>query len=228
MSQSHHALSSPTRPAMLELKKVIPEAMAAEAKIELGGRLLSLLEAFRELRKGGAAECTMAAWGRQEIGRIPQYRQPVWDSKTFAANCIGCHATAVDSKALTYSSPSLDCYTAMVPLIPSTRKIPPCASFAELQRPARVTISVCAQCHAGRHSLSSNLPYANNFLAGTICFVIFRSICLQSRSRSLIQPIGTSYATFGMWLCWARRRLPSHVPPDSQAIHIAAPATGEE
>jgi hypothetical protein len=184
-----HSLE-PDAPRMAELKKLIPEAMAGEVKIELGGRLLSRF--LKPSQSYGKADLLSAEWRPGPGGKKGEFHKtvhPTWDSNTFAANCIGCHTTAVDSKALTFSSPSLDCYTCHGSVDPKHSKDTSLVHLSKKRNdPARVVMSVCAQCHArGGHSQNSNLPYANNFVAGDNLFRDFQ-INLSSESIEKLDP----------------------------------------
>jgi len=95
-----------------------------------------------------------------------------WDTKTFASECAGCHATAVDSRRQSFSLVSLDCFVchgaadeehandSTLMLLAAAREDPP-----------RVVVSICGQCHlrTGK-SKSTGRPYPNNFVAGDNLF----------------------------------------------------------
>lgn len=98
-----------------------------------------------------------------------------WDTTTFAQECAGCHATAVDSRTQAFSAIGIDCYA--------------CHGVVELQHtkaPEEVFLSpkrmdspqliaaTCGQCHirTGR-SKASGLPYANNHVVGDDLFTDF-------------------------------------------------------
>ncbi len=171
-----HAIE-PTSPNLAELKKVVGEPVAAEVKIELGGKLLTRF--LKPAQAYGKADLLSTEWKPavgQKPGEFHKTADPKWDTNAFGANCAGCHATGVDSKAQTFSSPSLDCYTCHGTVDPKHSKD---TSLVHLSRKrndsAKVVTSICAQCHArGGHSRSTSLPFANNFVAGDNLFRDFQ------------------------------------------------------
>lgn len=91
-----------------------------------------------------------------------------WDPEIFARRCAGCHTTAVDPKAHTFSASSLDCYTChgVVPQNHPNDTSLVWFSTKHTRDPKQI-VSICGQCHLrGGKSKSSGLPYANNFVAG--------------------------------------------------------------
>lgn len=105
-------------------------------------------------------------------GRLGNLDGPHWDVDRFAESCAGCHATAVDPKEKSFSSPSLDCYVChgLVPPGHTENRALAYLSRARHDEP-RVVTSICAQCHirSGR-SRSTDRPYASNFVAGDNLF----------------------------------------------------------
>lgn len=91
-----------------------------------------------------------------------------WEKGKFEKQCVGCHATGVDAKTLTYTAIGHDCYTChgVVNLehTDDTSKI----FLSKKQRSDVLAItSTCAQCHLrGAKSRSTGLPYPNNFVPG--------------------------------------------------------------
>ena len=95
-----------------------------------------------------------------------------WQSGTFGKNCAGCHTTGVDHKTHAFSSISLDCFSCHgeADLKHSTDSSLILLA-AKAKTPARVTVSICAQCHIrSGTSRSSGLPYASNFVPGDNLF----------------------------------------------------------
>ncbi|CAN5175643.1 hypothetical protein BH10PLA2_BH10PLA2_05130 [soil metagenome] len=169
--------ADPTSPGLVELKKVIAEAMTAEVKIELGGKLLTRF--MKPAQAYGKAEILSIEWkpaAKEKQGTLHTTTDPKWDPSAFGANCAGCHATGVDSNAQTFSSPSLDCYTCHGTVDPKHSKDTTIVHLSRKRNDsARVIISICAQCHArGGRSKSTHLPFANNFVAGDNLFRDFR------------------------------------------------------
>lgn len=163
--------------SLAALKKSPAKELADEVKLVLGHtnrvRFLKPSSAY------GKLELLSVAWqpphGSKE-GKLLDVEQPHWDAKQFGDACAGCHATGVDAKARTFTSPALDCYVCHGVVDPQHSKD---TSLVHLSRkrndPARVITSICAQCHVrtGR-SRSSGLPYPNNFVAGDNLFRDFQ------------------------------------------------------
>ncbi len=99
-----------------------------------------------------------------------------WDTARFATRCAGCHTTAVDPQAHTFSTSSLDCYTCHG-VVPQNH--PNDVSLvwfsSKHRRDPKQLIAICGQCHLrGGKSKSSGLPYPNNFVAGDDLFHDFQ------------------------------------------------------
>ena len=119
---------------------------------------------------------TGANLSRTGRARLANAKDPHWDGKTFAAECAGCHATAIDPATHAFAAVSLDCFTCHgdAPAEHANDgKLMPLAKKRH-DSPAAVT-SICAQCHVrfGK-SKSSGLPYPNNFVAGDNLFRDFQ------------------------------------------------------
>ena len=99
-----------------------------------------------------------------------------WDSQAFALRCAGCHATAVDPAAHTFSTSSLDCYTCHgVAPENHPNDISLVWFSTKHSRDPKQMVSICGQCHLrGGRSRSSGLPYPNNFVAGDDLFHDFQ------------------------------------------------------
>jgi predicted CXXCH cytochrome family protein len=99
-----------------------------------------------------------------------------WDGETFALRCAGCHTTAVDPKAHTFSTSSLDCYTChgVAPQNHPNDMSLVWFSTKHTRDPKQI-VSICGQCHLREgKSKSSALPYPNNFVAGDDLFHDFQ------------------------------------------------------
>jgi hypothetical protein len=110
-----------------------------------------------------------------------------WDPGAFALRCAGCHTTAVDPKAHTFSASSLDCYTChgVVPQNHPTDTSLVWFSTKHARDPKQI-VSICGQCHLrGGKSKSSGLPYPNNFVAGDDLFHDFQVDLSKAGDASL-------------------------------------------
>lgn len=165
-------------PALTALKQS-PESkqFAEEAKLVLGNenrqRFLKPAEAY------GKLDLLSMEWTPpkgEEKGRLVSTEKPHWNQHKFADNCAGCHATGVDSKARTFSAPSVDCYACHGHVTLDHTKDSSLMWLAKKRKdPARVVTSICAQCHVRTgKSRSTGLPYANNFVAGDNLFRDFQ------------------------------------------------------
>lgn len=99
-----------------------------------------------------------------------------WDKKRFGDRCAGCHTTAVDSAARTFSAYALDCYTCHGDVDLNHGSNTSLIWLSKKRRDdARAVTSICAQCHLrGGRSRSTGLPYPNNFVAGDNLFQDFQ------------------------------------------------------
>ncbi len=117
-----------------------------------------------------------ASRGRGGRWRLSPHEAVHWDTETFARSCAGCHATAVDPEAHTFSAVSLDCFTCHGDAPVEHANEPELMPLAKARNdPPRVVTSICASCHIrfGR-SKSTGLPYPNNFVAGDNLFRDFQ------------------------------------------------------
>jgi len=95
-----------------------------------------------------------------------------WDKERFGNRCAGCHSTAVDSTAKTFTAFGLDCYACHGDVTLEHTKNTSLIWLSKKRRDdARAITSICAQCHLrlGK-SRSTGLPYPNNFIAGDNLF----------------------------------------------------------
>lgn len=113
-----------------------------------------------------------------------------WDAVKFGANCAGCHATGVNAETKAFAASSLDCFTCHGEVPADHTEKPSLAHFShELDQPARVVTSICAQCHVRTGtSASTGLPYPNNFIAGDDLFRDFR-VDLSDEAIGALNPI---------------------------------------
>ncbi len=177
-------------PGLAAIKRELGDAKASEVKIEMGGRILSRF--LKPSDVYGKLELFSAEWTPVSAGKPGALRNtmnPHWDAKMFADKCAGCHATGVDSKTRAVSSPSLDCFTCHGEVDPKHSKDTTLVHLSRKRNdPARLAISVCAQCHGrGGHSRSSGLPYPNNFVAGDNLFRDFQ-LDLSSQAIEKLDP----------------------------------------
>ena len=177
-------------PRMAMIKTGLGETVASEVTMELGGR--RLIRFLKPSEAYGKVEILSAEFWPAVAGKKEELRganQAHWDAKVFGDSCAGCHATGVDSKTRAFSSPSLDCYVCHGEVDPNHSKDTAMVHLSRKRNdPARIAISVCAQCHArGGHSRSSGLPYANNFVAGDNLFRDFQ-IDLTAQAIEKLDP----------------------------------------
>jgi hypothetical protein len=105
-------------------------------------------------------------------GKLLNPDDPRWNTKTFAAQCAGCHCTGVDSAKQAFAAISLDCFVCHgEPPEKHTTQASLVFLSPHRRDSAAVVTSICAQCHlrTGK-SRSSGLPYPNNFVAGDNLF----------------------------------------------------------
>ncbi|HLJ96911.1 MAG TPA: hypothetical protein VKU02_27350 [Gemmataceae bacterium] len=153
------------------------QPFAGEVKLLLGGK--RQVRYLKPAKGYGKLELLSVAWTPgtpTQASKLLSLDQPHWDPQKFNDACAGCHATGVDSKNRTFSSLSLDCYVCHGDASLAHSKDPSLMLLAKQRRdPARMVISVCAQCHARTgHSGSTGLPFSNNFVAGDNLFRDFQ------------------------------------------------------
>jgi hypothetical protein len=95
-----------------------------------------------------------------------------WDPDIFAANCAGCHTTAVETEIRAFAAPSLDCFVCHGDTPAGHQNEPKLALFAKgAAMDPRVEMSICGSCHLrGGTSKSTGLPYPNQFVPGDNLF----------------------------------------------------------
>lgn len=99
-----------------------------------------------------------------------------WNPDMFAANCAGCHTTAVETDIRAFAAPSLDCFVCHGDTPPGHQNEPELALFARsAAKDPRVEMSICGSCHLrGGTSRSTGLPYPNQFVPGDNLFKDFK------------------------------------------------------
>lgn len=170
-------LAGPDSSALAALLKSPALRTVAE---ETGLVLLGSRRSVRFLRPNGYGRLSLLAekWvpakdngkkidGTEPHGKLTPADRPHWQENTFAKSCAGCHTTGVDAEQR-FSEASLDCYVChgdgKLDHSKDTTRI-----FLAKKRadPARVVVSICAQCHVRTgKSRSTGLPYPNNFVPG--------------------------------------------------------------
>ena len=140
-----------------------------EAALVMGHE--TMMRFLRRAKAYGKLEIHTHGWDPGAKKRVP-HGAANWDARTFGNRCAGCHTTGVDAKTTAFSSLSIDCYACHGDVdlrhTDDTSKI--LLSKAR-KDPARVVISICAQCHirTGK-SRSTGRPYPNNFVPGDNLF----------------------------------------------------------
>jgi hypothetical protein len=170
--------AGPDEPALAALKKAPAlAAVADEVKFLLGDdrrvRFLKPTEQYGQLA------LLSAEWvppRGDKTAELLHVEKPQWNAQTFGQSCAGCHATGVDPETKAFAATSLDCYVchghATLEHTKDTRLI---HLAKKREDPARVAISICAQCHVRTgKSRSTGLPYPNNFVAGDNLFRDFQ------------------------------------------------------
>ncbi|HVU86280.1 MAG TPA: hypothetical protein VHD36_03100 [Pirellulales bacterium] len=115
---------------------------------------------------------TGASLSRTGRAKLDHVDHPTWNTEIFAAECAGCHATAVDPETHAFAAPSLDCFVCHGDAPPEHANDAKLMPLAKKRKDSAAAVtSICAQCHVrfGK-SKSSGLPYPNNFVAGDNLF----------------------------------------------------------
>jgi len=153
------------------------KSAAGQASLVMGERhrqrFLKPAEAFGQL------DLFSVAWVPPHAaagGKLIDTDQPQWDGKTYGDSCAGCHSTSVDSLQRTFATRSLDCGVCHGDVPNGHTKNAALVYLSPRRKdPARVTTSICAQCHVRTGtSKSTGRPYANNFVAGDNLFRDFQ------------------------------------------------------
>jgi hypothetical protein len=175
----------PEDPALKALQKKFGMSVASEAKMMLGGRRLGCF--LKRSDAYGKLDMLSTQWQPPAAGKdgaLVGAHEATWDAKKFGDSCAGCHATAVDSKTRAFSSPALDCYVCHGAVDPKHSKDTSLVHLSKKRNdPARVTISICAQCHVRTgQARSTGLPYPDNFIAGDN---LFRNLAVDFSAQAL-------------------------------------------
>jgi len=113
-----------------------------------------------------------AALSRTGRARLEYADKPEWNTEIFAAECAGCHTTAIDPETHAFAATSLDCFTCHGDAPPEHANDGKLMPLAKKRKDSAAAVtSICAQCHVrfGK-SKSTGLPYPNNFVAGDNLF----------------------------------------------------------
>ena len=171
-------------PELQRLAGKLPELSTVVSEI---GYFLGSRHRVRFLKKSGYGKFSLlnlqAVLGANGIGGIDKggvidkasSSSPSWDKEKFGMRCAGCHATGVDAKTNSFAAFGIDCYACHGLATLDHSKDTSLMWLSKKRRDdARAITSICAQCHVrfGK-SRSTNLPYANNFIAGDNLFQDF-------------------------------------------------------
>jgi hypothetical protein len=156
-------------------------SLGGDAQLVLGGT--KRVRFLRRSASYGKLDLQVDAWDpvKQELSGESR---AAWDAQDFGMHCAGCHSTGVDAKTHAFSSLSIDCFSCHgdIDLKHSTGASRMLLS-AKDQAPARVTVSICAQCHIRTGtSRSTGRPYANTFVPGDN---LFRDLEVSFADRDL-------------------------------------------
>ena len=147
-------------------------------------RFLKRSASIRQARSVVGNGDVLPARGRAKFEHV---ENPTWNAEIFAAQCAGCHATAIDPETHAFVTLSLDCYTCHGDAPAEHANDPKLMPLAKKRHDSagRVT-SICAQCHVrfGK-SKSTGLAYPNNFVAGDNLFRILPSTSPWPTTRSV-------------------------------------------
>ncbi len=157
-----------------ELEKIPAlKTLADETEFLLGEKKkVHFLKPGASYGKPALSSVEMIPANKDQPAKILNGAHPAWDDQKFVRSCAGCHATAVDGKALTISAISLECYTCHGSVtLDHTTNTQLMLLSKKREDPARVVASICGQCHLREgKSKSSGLPYPNQFIAGDNLF----------------------------------------------------------
>jgi predicted CXXCH cytochrome family protein len=178
---SSHGAAVRQREDAADLKEVL-KGVAALNKFEPDiGYFLGSRTHIRFLKKDGYGRFSLLSSRAvlkpdrtvpRQVERWVNAEQPAWDRDRFAAQCVGCHSTAVDSKSKTFGAFGLDCYTCHGNVDLNHTGDTSLIWLSKKRRSNVVAVmSICAQCHLrGGRSKSTGLPYPDNFVAGDNLF----------------------------------------------------------
>ena len=167
--------ATPDAAAINALQQNSPE-LAQETKLLLGAQRMTRF--LRRSQQYGKLDLLSAKYrppSETFAGELLDSDPIDWNPTKFADHCAGCHTTAVDSQAKTFSTISLDCVTChgLVEL-DHTDDVSKVLLSTKSLDPKQVT-SICGQCHLrGGTSKSTQLPYPNTFVPGDNLFRDFQ------------------------------------------------------
>ena len=114
---------------------------------------------------------TGASFLRTGRARLEHVENPTWNANIFAAECAGCHATAIDPETHAFAAPSLDCFTCHGDAPPEHANDPKLMPLAKKRKDsAAVVTSICAMPCAIRQVEVDGPAVPNNFVAGDNLF----------------------------------------------------------
>jgi hypothetical protein len=179
----------PASMALTELRRsAATKSIAADVTMLLGDtRRVRFLKRSTEY---GKLDLLTSQWQpprNKEPGKLIAPENPTWNSQQFGDSCAGCHTTGVDSQQRTFSAISLDCYACHGDVSLEHAKQKSAVYLGhKTQESARVTTSICAQCHLrDGKSKSTRLPYPNNFVAGDNLFRDYQVDLSPEHAKSL-------------------------------------------
>jgi predicted CXXCH cytochrome family protein len=155
------------QPALAGVAKQVEYFMGSRRRVrflrENGYGKFAILTAQADLGEEGQAK---------PATRVIDGDKPTWDKEKFAPRCAGCHTTAFDSKAMTFSAFGHDCYVCHGDVDVNHSKDTSLVLLSKKRRnDAKVITSLCAQCHLREsRSRSTGLPFPNTFIAGDNLF----------------------------------------------------------
>ncbi len=155
------------QPALSTVAKQVEFFMGSRHRVrflkENGYGKFAILAAQADLGEDGQAKTS---------AKIIDGDKLTWDKEKFAPRCAGCHTTAFDAGAKTFSAFGLDCYVCHGDVDVNHSKDTSLVLLSKKRRSdAKVITSLCAQCHLRESkSRSTGLPFPNNFIAGDNLF----------------------------------------------------------
>ena len=172
-------------PELQALTRKLPELSSVVNEI---GYFLGSRHRVRFLKKSGYGKFSIlnlqALLGSNAIEKG---ESPAWDNEKFGRRCAGCHATAVDANTNAFTAFGIDCYACHgLATLDHSNNTALMWLSKKRRDDARAITSICAQCHVrfGK-SRSTDLPYANNFIAGDNLFQDFAVDFMKADDESL-------------------------------------------
>jgi hypothetical protein len=168
-ARNRHHLTIRSLADEAEETRIAAASLEGEQMLVLGNK-----QKLRFLRPSGAyGKLDLHAQAYDPVTRkLSGSTTAAWQSHTFGRNCAGCHTTGVDPETHAFSSLSIDCFSCHGDVDPKhTADSSRVLLSGKHKAPARVIVSICAQCHirSGK-SRSSGLSYADNFVPGDNLF----------------------------------------------------------